>query len=196
VGAELLQRASERPDPILEVTGIAAAEILRRCRELRESGRATAARPSVRPTAANTPGAARGRWRLLDFADLGDTDFVRDAHRVLLGRSASPSDIDRRLRELGGGSSRMAMVVRLALSPEGRCARRPPVRGIGLPALAATAAAIEALKASPVLGRAAGRGERVARSVLARPASSGRTTVLAGAVAVAGIAVVARRSRS
>jgi hypothetical protein len=121
--------------------------------------------------------------RLLDFADLGPADFVREAHRVLLGRSASPADLERRLGELRAGSSRMELVVRLALCPEGRRARRPPVRGVGLPALAASGAAIETLRASSTVGRATARGERVARLVLARrhgPRSA--RLVVAGAV--------------
>jgi hypothetical protein len=88
----------------------------------------------------------------------------------------------------------MGIVVRLALCPEGRRARRPPVRGIGLPALAATAAAIEVLKERRVLGPAAGRGERVARTVLAQQAFPRPTKLLAVAAALAGVAVAARRS--
>jgi hypothetical protein len=195
-GARLLPRAHERPDPVLEVTGTAAADILRRCGEIRKSNGLVAARPMLQRTVARMRLRARGGRRLLDFADLGNADFVRDAHRVLLGRSASPADMDRRLRELGAGSTRMELVVRLALCPEGRSAFRPPVRGIGLPALAATATAIEVMNGSAVLGRAVARGERVSRAVLAQPASPRPTKLVVAAATVVAVAVAARRSRS
>jgi hypothetical protein len=110
-------------------------------------------------------------WRLLDFADLSDVDFVWEAHRALLARSPSHAEVDRRLGELRDRSSRMEIVVRLALSPEGRRARRPPVRGFGFSALSAAAGAIEAAKASPSLARAAARSEALARLAINRKLS-------------------------
>jgi hypothetical protein len=195
-GAGFLPTESDHPDPVFEVTGIAAAEILRRCREIRGSDGSFAGRLSFQRAVSRMRTPAHQGRRLLDFADVGDADFVRDAHRVLLGRSASPADLDRRLRELGAGSSRMEIVVRLALCPEGRRARRPPVRGVGLPALAVTGAAIEVLKGNPLVGPVAGRGERIARSILARRTSSRSTLLFAGGVVLVTVAVAARRLRS
>jgi hypothetical protein len=185
--------ATSRTDPVFEVTGVAAAEVVRRCVQTRGS-HGSAPRRAIRQRVPTARVSARSGWRLLDFADLGDGDFVRDAHRVLLGRGASPADVDRRLGELRAGSSRLEIVVRLALCPEGRRAARPPVRGIGLPALAATARLTEALKASPLLGASAGRGERAARSALARPIPVWPATLLAAGAAAVVLAVRRRRS--
>jgi hypothetical protein len=137
------------------------------------------------------------RWRLLDFADLTDEAFVREAHRVLLGRSPSSAEADRRRRELRTRSSRMEIVVRLALSPEGRRAGRPDVRGLGLPALAAAARAIEAAEGSPVLARTVRKSERVGRSVLFGGSSRARpaTRFVKAAVVVAVAVAVDRRLR-
>src|SRR5436305_15319561 len=117
-GAGLSSTAADR-DPILEVAGIAATEILDRCEEIRFHGYTRGDRERNLVTAEVTRG-----WRLLDFADLSDGDFVREAHRRLLGRSPSTTEAERRLRELGDRSSRLGIVVRLALSPEGRRATR------------------------------------------------------------------------
>lgn len=134
------------------------------------------------------------RWRLLDFADLTDEAFVRDAHRVLLGRSPSSTEADRRRRELRTRSSRMETVIRLALSPEGRRADRPGVRGLGLPALAAVARAIEAAEARPVLARSVRQSERVGRSVLIGGSSRARLpTRFVKAAVVAAVAVAVDR---
>jgi hypothetical protein len=192
-GVAALGRA-ERPDAILEVTGVSAAEILQRCRELRGSSRTPARAASIRRALAWSAPAPDARC-LLDFADLGAADFVREAHRVLLGRRASSADVERRVDELRSGRPRMAIIVRLALSPEGRRARRPPVGGIGLPALALTGAAIETMKASSLLGPAATQGEQVVRSTFARPgARRSRKLLLSGAALAVWAAARSRRS--
>ena len=72
-------------DPILEVAGVSAFDILLRCDEIRRGGRPAGRRQLRRVTAANSR-------RLLDFADLSDEDFVREAHRLLLGRGASSAE--------------------------------------------------------------------------------------------------------
>jgi hypothetical protein len=170
-----------RKDPIFEVTGVSSADILRRCREIRGSG-------SVRWSGSPTWGAgasrrpAHGSPRLLDFADLRPEDFVRETHRVLLGRSASPADLDRRLGELGAGRTRMEIIMRLSLCPEGRRARRPRARGVALPALDIAGAAIERLSASR-LGPGVVMAERIARTALMRPPSArSRKLLVAGTV--------------
>jgi hypothetical protein len=139
----------------------------------------------------DTP-SSRG-WRLLDFADLSDADFVREAHRVLLGRGPSLSEANRRLHELRE-SSRMEVVVRLALSPEGRRALRPGIRGPGLSVLSRAARAIEAAYANPKLARAVRSSERVARAALFGRSSRRRSmSRLARVAAVAVLAVEADR---
>ena len=177
-------------DPILDIAGVSAVEILTRCEEIRHGGRA---RGSVvrRHAAVTAPPAG---WRLLDLADLSDADFVWEAHHLLLGRSPSPAEADRRLGDLSHRSSRMETIVRLALSPEGRRGSHLPTVGVGLPALAAAAGAIEAAKANPLLAGAARLGEHAARSAFASEASrrlSARRLATTAAFALA--AVVADR---
>ncbi len=174
------------PDPIFDVAGISSADILRRCDEIRRRGGSGENLAHARVDGHAAP----NDWRLLDFADLPDEDFVREAHRVLLARSPSRGEADRRLRELRN-RSRMEIVVRLALSPEGRRANRPRVRGVGLPALAATARAIEAAEASPLLGQAARNSERLARSALFEESPKGRSARRLATAAVLTVAAIA-----
>lgn len=151
-------------DPIFEVTGVPAREILLRCSEIRHHGRHGIWLRSLRThVAMDAPPSAPC---LLDLADLSDEDFIHAVHGVLLGRAPSPLEAARRVGELGRGSSRMEIIVRLALSPEGRRASRPRARGIGLPALAVVGRTVEAAQARPVLGGIVRAGERVARAVL------------------------------
>jgi hypothetical protein len=175
-------------DPILDVAGIPAREILRRCAEIR---RGHFGSPGLRV------GDARGvdsRLRLLDFADLSDDEFVREVHRVLLGSDPSPPERDRRLNELREHASRMEIVVRIALSRPGRRARRPAVRGIGLRTLAAAGRAIEAAEANSVLAPATRRLERGVRTALnSAHWQNGSALRLVGVATVAGAAVVVDR---
>jgi hypothetical protein len=156
--------AEHLDDPVLEVAGVSAAEILSRCSDLRREPRGAARRKPRRSDA----GVSKSDWRLLDFADLSDEDFVQAAHRILLGRRSSPFELDRRLGEMRAGSSRMRILVRLALSPEGRRAARPRVRGVGLQSLFTAAGAIEAASSNRALGPAIRRAEAGARRLLSR----------------------------
>ena len=125
-------------DPILEVCGVRAGEILRRCSERR----------------------GRTGWRLIDFADLSDERFVRQAHLVLLARLPSPTEEQRRIADLHLGSSRFEIVIRLALSPEGRALRDRPLAGVILPVVAAGGRALQRATRMQGVGRVAQRLER------------------------------------
>lgn len=184
-------------DPILEVTGLSAADILKRCDQIRRHDRPARLFSLGRPVVTAKPLSVPDGWRLLDFADLGDDDFVRQAHRVLLGRSPSPAETSRRLRELRE-RSRMELIVRLALSPEGRRRREAEVRGFGLPALVRVGRAVEAANRHPALSRAGGRCERLTRSALSSSSTGGSASARLAMVAVASVAAVAvgRRRRS
>ena len=144
-------------DAIFEVTGVPASEILRRCAALR------AARTSGDPTLwAGWPFAAnaqRPTWRLLDFADGPEEEFVRAAYASLLCRDPSDAESTLRIAALRAGYSRFQVVVRLALSSEGRHARDQPVSGIALPALVVAGRAIERVVRVPVLGPALRRAK-------------------------------------
>jgi hypothetical protein len=194
IASSALAAAAER-DPILEVAGLSAADILKRCEEIRRHGRPARGFTFARPAMTIDP-VAPGGWRLLDFADLGDGDFVRQAHRVLLGRSPSPGETSRRLRDLRD-RSRMELIIRLALSPEGRSRRKAEVRGIGLLALAELGRAVEAGNRRPALLRASARCERLARSALSGSSTGRRASARMATVAVVTLAAVAvdRRHR-
>jgi hypothetical protein len=72
------------------------------------------------------------------FADLRaatDEDFVVSAHVAILGRPPYDPEFNRRLREVKGGKTRLEIIGRLALSRDGRRAKRPRVAGVALPAL-------------------------------------------------------------
>jgi hypothetical protein len=149
-------------DPIFLVVGVSAAEIIRRCRAARSGGRS-----GRRPGRGNRPNELRG-YRLVDFADLSNEDFVQAAHRILLGRPAAPSEVERRLGELQHGMSRIQIIVRLALSPEGRVAARPRYDGVGLPLLRVLARGVEAARHGSISGRAARKVEVAMRDALSR----------------------------
>jgi hypothetical protein len=139
-------------DPILEVTGIPAAEILDRCAELRATGMSTAGRTSSPPS-----------WTLADFSNVSDAEFVRAAHVVLLGRLPGQAAAARRAAELQAGRSRLEILVRLALSPEGRRRRHQRVSGLPLRFLVLTGRGIERAAAVPVLARLIRRLEQQVR---------------------------------
>jgi hypothetical protein len=145
-------------DDVLAVVGVPAAEIVARCRAVRRGDRVDLRRRVTRGTAA---------YRLVDFSDVSDEDFVQLAHRVLLGRPAAPAEVERRLGDLRSGTSRLAIAVRLALSPEGRIAPRPRSRGIWLPLLRSIGIAIEAARAHPRAARAVAWAEAHARRLVA-----------------------------
>lgn len=176
-------------DPILIVTGVGSSEILQRCQEIRHDGR--------RGLVHIGGGEAPGCFRLLDFADLPAEQFVQEAHRILLGREASQSDVARRVRELRGRSSRLEIVLRLALSPEGRHAIHPPVRGPGLRAVIAAAHAVEAAQGAPLIGDIVRTAEPAARALLFGRTGAVRiaTRVVLGGAAGGAIVAVGRRHR-
>jgi len=134
-------------DPVFEVTGVTAAEILRRCGSLQ--GRRTSATPTT--------------WTLSDFTTVSDADFVRAAHVILLNRLPGEAAERRRAAELQAGRSRLELLVRLALSPEGRRQRHPRVSGVTLRLLVATGHGIELVAKAPVLGTVVRRVEQVVR---------------------------------
>ena len=72
---------------------------------------------------------------LADLRAASDEDFVVSAHLAILGRPPYDPEFDRRLREVQGGKTRIEIVGRLALSRDGRRAKRPRAAGVALPAL-------------------------------------------------------------
>lgn len=143
-------RHDSESDPVFQVTGVAAAEILRRCTSLRAGETTSRAR-------------ARTKWTVADFSAASDVDFVRAAHVTLLGRLPDKVAATRRALELEAGRSRLEILVRLALSPEGRQRRDQQVSGPALRSLVATGRAIEAVASAPVLGTIVRRVERLVR---------------------------------
>jgi len=128
-------------DAILEVTGVSASEILRRCATLRVAR--AAGHPILRSGQPFATRSGRATWRLIDFAEGSDDEFVYAAYATLVCRFPSNAELTRRIAELRGGSSRFDVLVRLALSAEGRRVRDRRVAGIVLPAFVAAGRAIE-----------------------------------------------------
>jgi hypothetical protein len=127
-------------DAILQVTGVSANEILRRCATLR------VARAGGRPIARSGPPlftSGRATWRLIDFAEGSDEEFVQAAYSSLLGRLPRNAELTQRIADLRAGSSRFDVLLRLILSAEGRRARDRRVSGVALPALLAAGRATE-----------------------------------------------------
>ena len=185
------QSGVSHDDPVLEVTGVPAAEIRRRC-AARRSGDGAAVTPWY-PTPVAAASDARA-WRLVDFGDISDADFVRAAHVVLLGRRPSDAEATRRVGELRSGSSRFQILVRLTLSPEGRAAR-PRVDGIGLPALVAAARGVERLANTRAGAGVVRRLESTARRAYAeRSGSAARGRRALGATVTAGAAAAVARA--
>lgn len=123
-------------DPVLEVTGVAAVEILRRCAERRAElglGAGAGGIPMAQIVMPDLP--ARAAWRLVDLSEGGNEEFVVAAHLALLGRKPFHSEFLRRMRELSAGRRRLEIIGRLAVSREGRRTARPPVSGLALPVL-------------------------------------------------------------
>ncbi len=136
-------------DPIREVTGLRAQEILERCRMLRIERHAGSAAPITSFAIAPADGEVRSpdRWRSVDLGMVTDVEFVRAAHLALLGRSPYDTEVFRRTGDLRAGKTRMEIILRLVFSPEGRGDAAPRVAGLLLPALV-------------WLARRAGRAER------------------------------------
>jgi hypothetical protein len=166
--------ATRMSDPVLAVTGVAAADILRRCAEARirlAGGVPIAAEP---PRDEERLEITRTTWRLVDFGEGPDLEFVHAAHRAILGRPPYEPEIARRLADLRGGRSRMEILARLALSPEGRRIGQPKVAGLVLPILVGAGRGYDRLashprvgdwfsRSRPHVGRVSGRGIGMAR---------------------------------
>jgi hypothetical protein len=128
-------------DAILEVTGVSASEILRRCATMRVPR--AGGRPIARSGPPLSTGSGRATWRLIDFAEGSDEEFVQAAYSSLLCRLPRNAELTRRIADLRAGSSRFDVLLRLILSAEGRRARDRRVSGIALPALVAAGRATE-----------------------------------------------------
>ncbi len=149
-------------DPIAQVCGVPAAEILAR-----------ATPPPPPPPEVTVPPAEAGRpphfvpprpraWSLLDLGDGTREQFIEAAHRAILGRAAAPPELALRLAQLAQGRSRLGILLRLALSEEGRAVAAPPIRGPGLRAVHKLAPALVAIARLPML-RAARHAPRLRR---------------------------------
>lgn len=160
-------------DPVETVTGVAGGAILDRC-AARRAGLPT--NPFVLPaptTAASRPPPVRAHPDGVRFADLraaGDEDFVVSAFVGILGRAPYDPEFDRRLREVRGGKTRLEIIGRLALSREGRRAKRPRVAGVVLPALLRLARLADLAVERP----ATARGVSLLRAAVARAKAVGR----------------------
>lgn len=153
-------------DAVFEVTGVTASEILRRCAMLRaaRAGGGPVPRPGW-PFAVN---AERPTWRLVDFADGSEVEFVWAAYASLLCRVPSEAETTERVGDLRAGCSRFQIAMRLALSPEGRAARNRRVSGIALPAIVAAGRALDLATRVRPLGTALMRAE-LGVSLASRP---------------------------
>ncbi len=126
-------------DPVEAVTGVPRGAILERC----VARRAGLPSPFVLPSSTASSPASRPLSVRVDrdgvsFADLraaSDEDFVVRAHVAILGRPPYDPEFNRRLGEVQGGKTRLEIIGRLALSKDGRRAKRPRVAGVALPAL-------------------------------------------------------------
>jgi hypothetical protein len=117
-------------DPIEEVCGKPAGEILARCAQRQ---------PPTDPPV-----------RLTDLAGASRERFLHLAHHALLARPPSPIELTRREARLRAGGTRIEIILRLAASAEGRNVASPPVTGTVLPALT------KLLRAATRVARASG----------------------------------------
>jgi hypothetical protein len=159
-------------DPVEAVTGVARGAILDRC-AARRAG--LPVNPFTLPAAASSrppPPPVRVDPEGVRFADLraaDDEEFVVSAFVGILGRPPYDPEYDRRLREVRGGKTRLEIIGRLALSRDGRRAKRPRVRGVVLPALLRFARLFDRAVERP----AAARGLSRLRAALARAKAVG-----------------------
>jgi hypothetical protein len=164
--------ATPHGDPVREACGVAAGDILRRCGIARgapgnaaHDSNAAHDNGAVAPAPVAAAAAAGQRWRLLDLADGPPEAFVRAAYAAILDRPAADPEVARRVGELRMGRSRIELVARLALCPEGRRVAAPPVAGLGLPALVAAGRTWERALAHPRIGGTLGRSTGPARQM-------------------------------
>lgn len=137
-------------DAIEEVCGISAAEILRRCREIRalRMHGAVPAKAALASLELSNPDANRS-WSLMEFGDGPREAFVEAAYFALLGRQPDAQELSARLAQMGAGRTRLGILLRLALSAEGRQAQQPRVRGSSLRMLLRSARGLHALTQLP-----------------------------------------------
>jgi hypothetical protein len=124
-------------DPVEAVTGVPRGAILERCIK-RRAGLPVSPFAPPPPEAAPRQPSVRVDPDGVSFADLraaGDEDFVVLAHVAILGRPPYDPEFNRRLREVQGGKTKLEIIGRLALSRDGRRAKRPRVAGVALPSL-------------------------------------------------------------
>jgi hypothetical protein len=129
--------AADSGDPVRTVTGVSRVAILDRC-AARRAGLPVSPFAAPAPTVSRRPPPVRvdpGGVRFAELRAASDEDFVVSAHVGILGRPPYDPEFNRRLREVQGGKTRLEIILRLALSRDGRRAQRPRVAGIALPAL-------------------------------------------------------------
>jgi hypothetical protein len=139
-------------DLIREVCGVSASEILQRCaqiRELRNRLGPVTERLMLHASAIDWSDAKR--WRLLDLGDGSREEFVEAVHLALLCRGPHANEVVRRIAQLRAGRTRLEVILRLALSAEGRRLEQHCVAGIGLPALLRVVRGLEYLVRSPIM---------------------------------------------
>jgi hypothetical protein len=183
-------------DVVRTVTGVSTAELLERLAAAR-GGRPTSLPTSSAWARRTGPDVVRtGTWSLADFGDGTDEAFVAAAHQVLLRRPVTAAERERRVRDLGNGVSRLEVLLRLALCPEGRRAHGQPLRGVVLPSVVGLGRAVERRVGDERLGRVATAGRPVATLLAGhspRAAAARRSAVRVGLVAAAAVAL--RRDR-
>jgi len=136
-----MQALATRDDPIFEVTGVPAAEILERCRQRRAvpTGGVVSNGGALADLASSpVPKPRRRAWRLSQFSQGSNLEFVQLAHLAFLNRPATSKEVAKRLRQLSSGKSRLGVIARLMLLPES-CAQDLKLRGFVLKALRAYA---------------------------------------------------------
>jgi len=124
----------------------------------------TFARPAAATEPAPDTAGLAGRSTLDSLFVLDDAAFVDGAYRLLLGREADATGRTNYVSQLAGGTSRLVVLARLRLSPEGR---RGAVPVTGFKAVIATAAADRLLRRA-ALGALARRVGRYADALYAR----------------------------
>lgn len=173
-------------DVVLAVCGVPTDELLRRLQQTRSGAAGSAA--------SQTPDNV-DRWRLVDFGDGTDEQFVEAVHLALLRRSVTPAERERRLRDLAAGRRRVGLVVRLALCPEGRRRGPKPTDGVVLPALVRVGGAVDMAASHSALGRVVAAARPTAALLLGGSPRARRARRVGRALAEAGLVLVAMRSR-
>ena len=139
-------------DLIQEVCGVSAADILLRCEQIRAMRSRPIAVPQQATSHAGMPSMnGATRWRLLDLGDGSREEFIDAAHLALLRRKPYADEAMRRIGQLRAGHTRLEIILRLALSAEGRRLEQHYVAGVGLPALLRIVRGLEYLARSPIM---------------------------------------------